>query len=67
MTAHRDHAEVRVVLACPTDEQGRSGYSIPDQRRVLEEHAGREGWSVVETVVDDGYSAATRTAPACGA
>lgn len=53
-----DRPRCVLYLRVSTDEQGRSGYSIPDQRRVLEEHAGREGWRVVEEIVDDGYSGA---------
>lgn len=46
-----------------TEEQARSGYSIPEQRRTLREHANRAGFEVVEEIVDDGYSGATRERP----
>ncbi len=39
-----------------TDEQGRTGYSIPDQFRELRALAAREGHEIVEEIVDDGYS-----------
>jgi site-specific DNA recombinase len=41
-----------------TDEQGKSGYSIPDQLRELRAHAAREGYRVVEEAIDDGHSGA---------
>lgn len=41
-----------------TDEQAEHGYSLEGQRRDLLAHALREGWSVVEEMVDDGYSGA---------
>ncbi len=44
--------------------QAKSGYSIPDQRRELLRHAEREGFEVVETVVDEGCSGASRERPA---
>ncbi len=48
----------RVVLYCrvSTEEQGKSGYSIPDQLRELRAYAAREGYRVVEEAVDDGHS-----------
>ena len=46
-----------------TDEQAKSGYSIADQKRELLRHAEREGYEVVETIVDDGYSGASRERP----
>lgn len=54
------HATRRAVLyiRVSTEEQAKEGYSIPDQRRTLREHAGRKGYEVVEEVVDDGYSGA---------
>ena len=41
-----------------TEEQGKSGYSIPDQLRELRAYAAREGYRVVEETVDDGHSGA---------
>jgi site-specific DNA recombinase len=41
-----------------TEEQGKSGYSIPDELRELRAHAAREGYRVVEEAVDDGHSGA---------
>lgn len=47
---------VACYIRVSTDEQRKTGYSIPDQRRVLREHARREGFEVVEEIVDDGFS-----------
>src|ERR671911_940896 len=41
-----------------TDEQAKSGYSIPEQLRELRTYAAREGYRVVEEAVDDGHSGA---------
>src|SRR5918994_6769856 len=46
-----------------TDEQAEKGYSISDQLRALRDHAAREGYDVVEEIVDDGYSGATLDRP----
>jgi len=57
--------EMRVALyvRVSTDEQAKSGYSIADQKRELLRHAESEGYEVVETIVDDGYSGASRERP----
>jgi DNA invertase Pin-like site-specific DNA recombinase len=69
MNASGDGTPKRVALymRVSTDEQYRTGYSIPDQRRTLHDHAERLGWRVVEKIVDDGYSGASPTVRACGA
>ena len=41
-----------------TEEQSKSGYSIPDQLGELRGYAAREGYRVVEEAVDDGHSGA---------
>ena len=46
-----------------TDEQAEKGYSISDQLRSLREHAAREGYDVVEEIIDDGYSGASLNRP----
>ena len=56
----------RVVLyvRVSTEEQARSGYSIPEQLGTLTAHAEREGWEIVgEPIVDDGYSGASPDRP----
>jgi site-specific DNA recombinase len=41
-----------------TEEQAKTGYSIPEQLRELRSYAAREGYRVVEEAVDDGHSGA---------
>jgi predicted site-specific integrase-resolvase len=52
------HGPKRAILYArvSTDEQARSGYSIPDQLKELRGHAIREGYQVVEEIEDEGYS-----------
>lgn len=40
-----------------TEEQAKHGYSIAAQTEKLEAYCVSQGWDLVETVVDDGYSA----------
>ena len=54
---------VCLYVRVSTDEQAKSGYSIADQKRELLRHAESEGYEVVETIVDDGYSGASRERP----
>ncbi len=55
---------VALYVRVSTDEQVKSGYSIPDQVRELTRHAEREGYEVVcAPIVDDGYSGATPHRP----
>jgi site-specific DNA recombinase len=54
---------VALYARVSTDEQSKSGYSIPDQLRALGEYAEREGYTVVEEVIDDGYSGASPDRP----
>jgi site-specific DNA recombinase len=58
-------AGTRVAIYCrvSTDEQAKSGYSLADQKRELLRHAEREGYEIVETIVDEGYSGASRERP----
>src|SRR5918995_1738189 len=46
-----------------TDEQARSGYSLAQQLEALREYAAREGYKVLEEVVDPGQSGATLERP----
>src|SRR5919112_6527007 len=50
--------KVLLYTRVSTDEQARHGYSLDDQRRVLREHAKREGYEGVEEIVDEGDSGA---------
>ena len=46
-----------------TDEQARSGYSLAQQLEALREYAAREGYEVLEEVVDPGHSGASLERP----
>src|SRR5918995_216046 len=46
-----------------TDEQARSGYSLAQQIEALREYVGREGYEVLEEVVDPGQSGASLERP----
>jgi site-specific DNA recombinase len=46
-----------------TEEQARSGYSLAQQLEALREYAAREGYEVIEEVVDPGQSGATLERP----
>jgi site-specific DNA recombinase len=60
MPSTNGHGPKRAVLyiRVSTEEQSKSGYSIPDQLRELRAHAAREGYRVIEEAVDDGHSGA---------
>jgi site-specific DNA recombinase len=55
----------RVILYArvSTDEQARSGYSLAQQMEALREYAAREGYEVVEQVMDRGQSGASLERP----
>jgi len=55
----------RVILYArvSTDEQARSGYSLAQQLEALGEYAAREGYEVLEEVVDPGQSGASLERP----
>jgi site-specific DNA recombinase len=46
-----------------TDEQARSGYSLAQQLEALGEYAAREGYEILEEVVDPGQSGASLERP----
>lgn len=56
-------AKVALYIRVSTQEQAKSGYSIPEQRRALREYVAREGLDIGEEIVDDGYSGATLDRP----
>jgi site-specific DNA recombinase len=60
MPSTNDYGPKRAIVhvRVSTEEQSKSGYSIPDQLRELRAHAAREGYHVVEEAVDDGHSGA---------
>jgi Resolvase, N terminal domain len=47
-----------------TDEQARSCYSLAQQLEALREYAAREGYEILEEVVDPGQSGASLERPA---
>src|SRR5215204_1364197 len=59
----KGEARAALYVRVSTDEQAESGYSIPEQRRELLAHAEREGWRVVEVIVDQGHSGAVGVRP----
>jgi site-specific DNA recombinase len=69
MTSMNGHGLKRVVLwailyaRVSTDEQARSGYSLAQQLEALREYAAREGYEVLEEVVDPGQSGASLERP----
>src|SRR5215216_349733 len=46
-----------------TEEQARSGYSLAQQCEALREYAARDGYEILEEVVDRGQSGATLARP----
>ena len=46
-----------------TDEQAEDGYGLGEQLRELREYADRHGLQIVDEVIDDGYSGASRNRP----
>jgi site-specific DNA recombinase len=65
MPSTNGHGPKRAILYArvSTDEQGKSGYSIPDQLRRLREYAEYECLEVLEEIVDDGYSGGSANRP----
>ena len=59
------HGSRRAVLYArvSTDEQARSGYSLAQQIEALREYSSREGYKVLEEVVDAGQSGASLERP----
>src|ERR687883_1311837 len=65
MTSTNGHGPKRAILYArvSTDEQARSGYSLAQQLEALREYAAREGYEVLEEVVDPGESGASLERP----
>jgi site-specific DNA recombinase len=65
MPSTNGHGPKRVILYArvSTDEQARSGYSLAQQMEALREYAAREGYEVLEEVVDPGQSGASLERP----
>jgi site-specific DNA recombinase len=49
---------VIIYARVSTDEQARSGYSLAQQLEALRAHCEREGYKILEEVVDAGQSGA---------
>src|ERR671912_135715 len=65
MPTTNGHGPKRAILYArvSTDEQARSGYSLAQQLEALREYAVREGYEVLEEVVDLGQSGASLERP----
>jgi len=65
MPSTNGHGPKRAILYArvSTAEQARSGYSLAQQIEALRQHAGREGYEVLEEVLDPGQSGASLARP----
>ncbi len=65
MPSTNGHGSKRAILYArvSTDEQARSGYSLAQQIEALRAYAAREGYEVLEEVVDPGQSGASLERP----
>src|SRR5688572_18245530 len=65
MPSTNGHGPKRAILYArvSTDEQARSGYSLAQQIEALREYASREGYEVLEEVIDPGQSGASLERP----
>jgi site-specific DNA recombinase len=65
VSSTNEHGAKRAILYArvSTDEQARSGYSLAQQMEALREYAVREGYEVIEEVVDPGQSGASLERP----
>src|SRR5215210_1440782 len=54
---------VALYTRVSTEEQAKSGYSLPEQRRTLTEYAASQGWEVAEAIEDAGDSGADPNRP----
>ncbi len=65
MHSTNGHGPKRAILYArvSTDEQARSGYSLAQQIEALRDYAAREGYEVLEEVLDPGQSGASLERP----
>src|SRR5829696_6907029 len=65
MPSTNGHSPKRAILYArvSTDEQARSGYSLAKQIEALRDYAAREGYEVLEEVMDPGQSGASLERP----
>jgi site-specific DNA recombinase len=68
MPSTNGHGPKRAILYArvSTDEQARCGYSLAQQIEALREYASREGYEVLEEVLDPGQSGASLERPGNG-
>jgi len=61
MQSTNGHGPRKAILYArvSTEEQARSGYSLAQQMEALREYAGREGYEVLEEILDPGQSGAS--------
>src|SRR5829696_3000348 len=64
-STNNGHSPKKAILYArvSTEEQARSGYSLAQQLEALREHAGCEGYEVLEEVMDRGQSGASLARP----
>jgi site-specific DNA recombinase len=65
MPSTNSHGPKRAVLYArvSTDEQARSGYSLAQQLEALRDYTAREGYEILEEIVDPGQSGASLERP----
>jgi site-specific DNA recombinase len=65
MSSTNGHGSKRAILYArvSTEEQARSGYSLAQQIEALREYASREGYEVLEEIMDPGQSGASLARP----
>src|SRR5215211_5971127 len=65
MQSTNGHGSRKAILYArvSTDEQARSGYSLAQQVEALREYVTREGYEVLEEIVDRGQSGASLARP----
>ncbi len=65
MSSTNGHGRKQAILYArvSTDEQAKSGYSLAQQMEALREYAAREGYEVLEEVMDPGQSGASLERP----
>jgi site-specific DNA recombinase len=52
-----------MYIRVSTEEQAKSGYSLPEQLHTLRQHCEREGWKILEEISDEGISGADPKRP----
>ncbi len=63
MISSNRHGKVVLYARVSTEEQAKSGYSLAQQMEALRDYASREGYEVLEEVLDRGQSGASLDRP----